>query len=115
MSHAGILSSTRLTHHRRKPVFTALAVIMWGRLLTRDIDPVVTGLAVGLATSAYLPTRDALDEATTTLVRPFRERSTPELARSATRRLTGTLSANARLQPLPRFRASFPSGTPFGT
>ena len=51
----------------------------------------------GLATSAYVPRRDALEEATT-LVRLFREQPTPELARTATRGLTGTLSANARLQ-----------------
>jgi len=72
-------------------------VIMWGGLLASGIDPVVTGLAVGLATSAYVPRRDALEEATT-LVRLFREQPTPELATSATKGLTGTLSANARLQ-----------------
>ena len=97
LTYAGVLASTRLPYQRRKPVFTALAVIMWGALLAGGIDPVVTGLAVGLATSAYVPRRDALEEATT-LVRLFREQPSPELARSATKGLTGALSANARLQ-----------------
>ncbi|WP_329000749.1 Na+/H+ antiporter NhaA [Kribbella sp. NBC_00709] len=96
-SYAGLLASTRLRYNRRKPVFIALAVILWCALLASGIDPVVAGLAVGLATSAYVPRRDELEEATT-LVRLFREQPTPELARAATRGLTGTLSANARLQ-----------------
>jgi Na+/H+ antiporter NhaA len=96
-TYAGILASRRLRYPRRRTVFTVLAVVLWCALLASGIDPVVAGLAVGLATSAYVPRRDALEQATT-LVRLFREQPTPELARSATRGLTGTLSANARLQ-----------------
>lgn len=96
-SYAGLLASRRLQYTHRRPVFVVLAVILWCGLLASGIDPVVAGLAVGLATSAYVPRRDALEEATT-LVRLFREQPTPELARAATRGLTGTLSANARLQ-----------------
>ena len=61
------------------------------------VDPVVAGLAIGLAAPAYTPSRDDLEEATG-LVREFREQPTPELARSATAGLTATLSPNARLQ-----------------
>ncbi|MFI5694143.1 Na+/H+ antiporter NhaA [Kribbella sp. NPDC051586] len=96
-TYGGLLASTRLAYQQRRLVFTVLAVVLWCALLASGIDPVVTGLVVGLATSAYVPRRDALEQATT-LVRLFREQPTPELARSATRGLTGTLSANARLQ-----------------
>lgn len=96
-AYAGIPLSTRLDHRHRMPIFTTLAVVVWCGLLASGIDPVVAGLAVGLATSAYLPSRSALEEATT-LVRLFREQPTPELAGSATRGLTGALSANARMQ-----------------
>lgn len=96
-SYTGLLAATRLRYQQRRFVFTVLAVVLWCALLASGIDPVVAGLAVGLATSAYVPRRDALEQATT-LVRLFREQPTPELARTATRELTGTLSANARLQ-----------------
>jgi Na+/H+ antiporter NhaA len=96
-AYVGVLASTRLRYPRRKPVFTGLALVVWSALLASGIDPVVAGLAVGLATSAYVPRRDTLEEATT-LVRLFREQPSPELARSATRGLTGAVSANARLQ-----------------
>ncbi|MEV6412356.1 Na+/H+ antiporter NhaA [Kribbella sp. NPDC051718] len=95
--YAGVLASTRLPYASRRPVFTILAVLLWCTLLASGIDPVVAGLVVGLATSAYVPRRDALEQATTS-VRLFREQPTPELARAATRELAGSLSANARLQ-----------------
>ncbi|MEV4596686.1 Na+/H+ antiporter NhaA [Amycolatopsis sp. NPDC049253] len=96
-AYAGVLASRRLDYRYRKPVFTALALTVWGALLTSGIDPVVAGLAVGLATSAYVPKRDSLEEATT-LVRLFREQPTAEAASSASKRLSATLSANARLR-----------------
>ncbi|NUR94339.1 MAG: thioredoxin domain-containing protein [Kribbellaceae bacterium] len=96
-AYGGLLASTRLRYQQRRVVFAVMAVVLWCALLASGIDPVVTGLAVGLATSAYLPRRDALEQATT-LVRLFREQPTPELVREATQSLTGTLSANARLQ-----------------
>ncbi|WP_157494517.1 Na+/H+ antiporter NhaA [Kutzneria sp. 744] len=86
-----------LIFRRRMPVFAVLTLTVWGGLLASGIDPVVAGLAVGLATSAHLPRRNALIEATT-LVRLFREQPTPELARTATMGLASTLSVNARLQ-----------------
>ncbi|WUJ73681.1 Na+/H+ antiporter NhaA [Kribbella soli] len=96
-AYGGLLATRRVPYRQRRVLFTALAVVLWCALLASGIDPVVTGLAVGLATSAYLPRRDALEQATT-LVRLFREQPTPELVREATTGLTGTLSANARLQ-----------------
>ena len=96
-AYAGVIAGRRLPYRLRTPAFTILAVAVWGGLLAAGIDPVVAGLAVGLATSAYLPKRNDL-EAATTLVRLFREQPTAELVTSATRGLAGTLSANARLQ-----------------
>ncbi len=82
---------------RQFAVFFVLGVIMWVALLASGVDPVVAGLAIGLAAPAYTPSRDDLDQATGA-VREFREQPTPELVRSATASLTATLSPNARLQ-----------------
>lgn len=97
VAYLGVLASRKLRGRHRTPIFLGLTVVVWGGLLTSGIDPVVAGLAVGLATSAYAPKRNALEEATK-LVRLFREQPTPELARSAASGLNATLSANVRLQ-----------------
>ena len=61
------------------------------------IDPVIAGLAIGLATSAYPPSREDLEHATA-LTRSFREQPTPELARSAQLGVLAAISPNERLQ-----------------
>ena len=78
-------------------VYVILGLVMWAALLTSGVDPVVAGLAIGLAASAYTPNRGKLEQATG-LFTLFREQPTPELARTATAGLTSTLSPNARLQ-----------------
>ena len=65
--------------------------------MSSGVDPLVAGLAIGLAAPAYTPSRGDLEEATGR-VREFREEPTPELARSARAGLTSTLSPNSRLQ-----------------
>jgi Na+/H+ antiporter NhaA len=82
---------------RQRYVYAGLGIVIWAALMASGVDPVVTGLAIGLSASAYSPTRSDLEQATG-LVRRFREQPTPELARSATAGLTSTLSPNARLQ-----------------
>jgi Na+/H+ antiporter NhaA len=82
---------------RRRAVFFGLGILMWGGLRAGGVDPIVAGLAIGLAAPAYTPTRDALQTATG-LVRRFREQPTPELARSARVSLSTALSPNERLQ-----------------
>jgi Na+/H+ antiporter NhaA len=77
-------------------VFIA-GVAVWGSLLASGIDPVVSGLAIGLSAGAYTPARDDLEQATG-LFRQFREEPTPGLARTAALGLTRTLSPNDRLQ-----------------
>ncbi|HEY0717458.1 MAG TPA: Na+/H+ antiporter NhaA, partial [Streptosporangiaceae bacterium] len=82
---------------QRRSVFVVLGVVMWGLLRAAGVDPVVAGLAIGLAIPAYSPNRTELEDATG-LVRRFREQPSPELARSARAGLTAALSPNARLQ-----------------
>ena len=84
---------------QRRSVFVVLGIVVWGLLRARGVDPVVAGLAIGLAVPAYSPSRTELEDATG-LVRAFREQPTPELARSARAGLTAALSPNARLQTL---------------
>jgi protein-disulfide isomerase len=72
-------------------------VLVWGSLLASGVDPVVTGLVIGLSAAAYVPARGELEEASG-LFRRFREEPTPDLARSAALGLTRALSLNDRLQ-----------------
>ena len=84
---------------RRGPVYLLLAVAMWVALLKSGVDPVVTGLAMGLLTYAYPASRSDLEEASG-LFRLFREQPTPELERSVRQGLAATISPNERLQQL---------------
>lgn len=79
------------------PIYLFLGVVMWAAMLASGVEPVVTGLAIGLVAWAYSPTRGDLEQATG-LFRRFREQPTAELARTATTGLISTLSPNARLQ-----------------
>jgi Na+/H+ antiporter NhaA len=81
----------------RAQLTVAAGVGLWVALFESGIDPVVTGLIVGLTTSAYAPSREDLERATE-LTRSFREQPTAELARSAQRGLLSAISPNERLQ-----------------
>ena len=81
----------------RAPVATLLGVGVWVALHESGIDPLIAGLAVGLAISAYPPARTDL-ERVTELTRSFREQPTPESARSAQLGVSSAISANERLQ-----------------
>jgi protein-disulfide isomerase len=81
----------------RRATSVGLAVAVWVAMFKSGIDPVISGLAIGLATSAYPPSREDLQQAIA-LTRSFREQPTPELARSAQQSLQSALSANERLQ-----------------
>jgi Na+/H+ antiporter NhaA len=81
----------------RAPAAVTLGLAIWVALFKSGVDPVITGLAVGLVTSAYPPARTDL-ERVTELTRSFREQPTPELARSAQRGVASAISANERLQ-----------------
>jgi Na+/H+ antiporter NhaA len=81
----------------RAPSAALLGVGTWVALHESGVDPLLTGLAVGLAVSAYPPARTDL-ERVTELARSFREQPTPELARSAQLGVSSAISANERLQ-----------------
>ena len=81
----------------RRPLSVVAALGLWVAMFESGVDPVISGLAIGLATSAYPPSRDDLERATA-LARDFREQPTPELARSAQRGVLSAISPNERLQ-----------------
>jgi protein-disulfide isomerase len=76
-----------------------LGIAAWVAMVKSGIDPVVVGLAIGLATSAYPAARADLERASD-LFRSFREQPTPGLAQSARAGLVSALSPNERLQQL---------------
>ena len=81
----------------RSEVYVLLALGIWLAASTAGVHPTVAGVAVGLLTSAYPPSRASLEVATGT-TRAFRQRPTPDLARMAARRITMALSPNERVQ-----------------
>jgi Na+/H+ antiporter NhaA len=93
----GALLALRYAPVGRRPLSVAFAVGLWVALFKSGVDPVISGLAVGLGTSAYPPSREDLERATA-LARSFREQPTPELARSAQLGVLSAISPNERLQ-----------------
>jgi Na+/H+ antiporter NhaA len=81
----------------RIQVAALIGVGVWVAMFESGVDPVVTGLAVGLVTSAYPPLRSELEQAVD-LTRSFREQPTPATVAAAQRGLASTISANERLQ-----------------
>jgi Na+/H+ antiporter NhaA len=91
------LLALRYTPQWRRPASVLLGVGLWVAMFESGVDPVISGLAVGLATSAYPPSREDLERATD-VTRSFREQPTPELARSAQQSVLSAISPNERLQ-----------------
>ena len=91
------LLALRYAPEWRRAASIALGVGLWIAMFESGVDPVISGLAVGLATSAYPPSREDLERATD-LARSFREQPTPELARSAEKGVASAISPNERLQ-----------------
>jgi Na+/H+ antiporter NhaA len=81
----------------RTPLAVLLGAGVWVALHASGIDPIISGLAVGLITAAYPPGRADLEQVTE-LARSFREQPTPALARSAQLGVASAISANERLQ-----------------
>src|SRR4051812_31535917 len=81
----------------RTPAAIVLGVAVWVTGRASGVDPVISGLAVGLVTGAYPPVRADLEEVTR-LARSFREQPTPALARSAQLGVASAISPNERLQ-----------------
>ncbi len=93
----GVLVGLRYAPFGRAAISVGVGVAIWVAMFKSGIDPVISGLAIGLGTSAYPPSRDDLERATA-LTREFREQPTPELARSAQQSLQSAISPNERLQ-----------------
>jgi Na+/H+ antiporter NhaA len=93
----GVLIALRYAPVWRRQISIAVGLALWVAMFKSGIDPVITGLAIGLVTSAYPPSREDLERATA-LTRSFREQPTPELARSAQQGVLSAISPNERLQ-----------------
>jgi Na+/H+ antiporter NhaA len=92
-----LLLALRYVPPWRRPASVAVGIALWVAMFKSGVDPVISGLAVGLATSAYPPSRESL-ELVIALTRSFREQPTPELARTAQRGVESAVSPNERLQ-----------------
>ncbi len=93
----GVLLALRFAPAWRRQASAIVGVALWVAMFKSGIDPVIAGLAAGLVTSAFPPSRENLERATE-LTRSFREQPTPELARSAQRGVLSAISLNERLQ-----------------
>jgi Na+/H+ antiporter NhaA len=93
----GLLLALRWVPVGRGPLAVALGIGVWLAMFKSGIDPVISGLAIGLATSAYSPARADV-AAAFELTRTFSEQPTPELARAARRGVTASISPNERVQ-----------------
>jgi Na+/H+ antiporter NhaA len=79
------------------PVRLLLGVGVWLAMFESGIDPVIAGLALGLATAAKPPSRQVL-ERVSEIARAFREQPTAELASSARQSVGLAVSPNERVQ-----------------
>ncbi|MBV8991033.1 MAG: Na+/H+ antiporter NhaA, partial [Solirubrobacterales bacterium] len=93
----GVLLALRYAPMWRTPLSIATGVAIWVAMFKSGVDPVIAGLAIGLGTSAYTPSRENLERASA-VTREFREQPTPELARSAQQSVLSAISPNERLQ-----------------
>jgi Na+/H+ antiporter NhaA len=93
----GLLLALRYVRENRAPIAVAVGLGMWLAMFQSGVDPVISGLLIGLVTTSYPPNRDDLERATE-LTRSFREQPTPELASAAQRSLASAISPNERLQ-----------------
>jgi Na+/H+ antiporter NhaA len=85
--------------NRNGPFYLLLGVAAWVAFFNSGIDPIVTGLVLGLLTCAYPATRADLEQATDTF-RLFREQPTARLAQEAREVVRTAISPNERLQQL---------------
>jgi len=93
----GLLLALRYAPVGRSAASVGIGIAAWVAMFKSGIDPVVSGLVIGLATSAYPPSREELERATG-LTRSFREQPTAALARTAQQGLMSAISPNERLQ-----------------
>jgi Na+/H+ antiporter NhaA len=92
-----VLVVRRVAARRPLLVPVILLGVAWVALMESGVDPIILGLIVGLATSAYAPSRDDLEQASS-LFLGFREQPTAELAFAAKAGVLRSVSGNALLQ-----------------
>ena len=95
----GIAVVIRLLDVHRGVLYFVIGACAWVALLEAHVDPVVTGLAIGLLALARPAPRGRLEEATAGF-RAFREQPTAELARAAQAQLRAATSPDERMQQL---------------
>jgi Na+/H+ antiporter NhaA len=82
---------------RNGPVYLLIGLAAWVAFWESGIDPIVSGLVIGLLTCAYPAAREDLQQATDAF-RLFREQPTARLAAEARDVVRGAISPNERLQ-----------------
>jgi Na+/H+ antiporter NhaA len=84
---------------RNGPLYLLLGLGAWAAFFNSGIDPIVTGLVIGLLTCAYPAARADLEQASETF-RLFREQPTARLAAETREVVRTAISPNERLQEL---------------
>ncbi len=84
---------------RNGPVYVLLGLAAWVAFFQSGVDPIVTGLVIGLQACAYPAARTELEQATDAF-RLFREQPTARLAQEAREVVRTAISPNERLQEL---------------
>lgn len=92
-----VLLGLRVAGVRRSAAYAVPAVALWAAMLQSGVDPVVSGLAIGLLVPAHPAERHALERASR-LFRRFREQPSPESEQVLRRGLVSAISPNERLQ-----------------
>ena len=82
---------------RNGPVYLVIGVGAWVAFFESGVDPIVSGLVIGLMTCAYPAARENLEQASDAF-RLFREQPTARLAAEARQVVRGAISPNERLQ-----------------
>jgi Na+/H+ antiporter NhaA len=82
---------------RNGPVYLLLGLAAWVAFFESGVDPIISGLVIGLLTCAYPAAREDLQQATDAF-RLFREQPTARLAAEAREVVRGSISPNERLQ-----------------
>ena len=82
---------------RNAPVYLLVALAAWVAFWESGVDPIVSGLVIGLLTWAYPAAREDLQQATVAF-RQFREQPTARLAAEAREVVRDAISPNERLQ-----------------
>jgi len=90
----GVLSRRGI---RNPPVYLLIGVGSWVAFFESGVDPIVSGLVIGLLTCAYPAARESLEQASDAF-RLFREQPTARLAAEAREVVRGAISPNERLQ-----------------